>query len=77
MKIHEQMVNLKIYVEYNITESKDSPFYKENFSHVVDGYFGSKGEFLDEDIEYLHENGFHEDEFVSEDYENYEGYMSK
>lgn len=72
----QQMVNLKTYVKHNITEPESSPFYNENLCHVIEGYFGSKGEFLDEDIEFLHENGFHEDEFIDEDYESYEDYMN-
>lgn len=77
MKVAEQMVNLKTYIEYNITEKPDSPYYNENFCNLVLDYFGSKGEFSEKDILYLHYIGHHEDDFIPEEYQSYIDWINK
>jgi hypothetical protein len=69
--------SLREYVENDITKTKDDPYYDENFIWAIQEYFGSKGEFTENDIQFIHDNGLSEDDFVDEEYDSYEDYMSR
>lgn len=64
MKISEQMQSLEIYINHNLSETKESKYHNESFCLLVLDYYGSKGEFSKEDVEFLSKNDYSVEDFT-------------
>ncbi len=67
MFVNGENLNLKQYMMLNNKIDKEDTFYSETFAHIVLDYIGSTGEFLEDDIKFLEDNGYNVHDFLDEE----------
>lgn len=67
MMVNGKNLNLKQYMELENKIDVNDDFYSESFAHVVQDYYSSMGEFSDDDIKFLDDNGYDVDDFIDEE----------
>lgn len=68
MYYHGQEMNLREYVECRISEDhpkRNDWQTEESLIHFIEDYYSSMGEFDEDDLEFLMENGFEETDFTN------------
>ncbi|MBP3928735.1 MAG: hypothetical protein J6D47_04065 [Peptostreptococcaceae bacterium] len=60
------MKGLETYIRKNIDMDKSNIYYNESFCNLVLDYLGSKGEFTQQDIKFLVNNGYSEADFIGQ-----------
>ena len=61
------MKNLETHIGKNIDMEKSNIYYNESFCNLVLDYLGSVGEFTQQDIKFLVNNGYSETDFIKHD----------
>lgn len=61
------MKNLETHIRKNIDMEKSNIYYNESFCNLVLDYLGSVGEFTQQDIKFLVNNGYSETDFIKHD----------
>ena len=61
------MKNLETHIRKNVDMEKSNIYYNESFCNLVLDYLGSVGEFTQQDIKFLVNNGYSETDFIKHD----------